>query len=310
MKKFWIVSLMILFFVCGCEHKAVENEKYFLFATPLKEHKIWLKAKEGFDDACADYHINGVWKGPIIIDVDKMEEVIEMGIMQDADAIITQGVVSEEIIEKAYQYDIPVLLVDSDMPSSKRVAYMGKDFQKQAELLLAEIEDRIGEEEYLEIAIQVAEQSFNIAKEQIAQIETVFQKHPGGFEVVNVSESKSDSVRAKKEWINVLESYPNVNVAINFAGESAQFCGEAAAEKGVREQMLIYGVDDIENTLDAIQKDRIDGTVVTSFYDYGYKGVELLLDYINNGGIADYSSPELQLITKDNIKKYEEENQK
>ena len=36
-----------------------EDYLYFLFATPLAEHDIWLQAKEGFDDACEDFHVKG-----------------------------------------------------------------------------------------------------------------------------------------------------------------------------------------------------------------------------------------------------------
>ena len=45
-----------------------DERLYFVFATPLKEHEVWLKAKEGFDDACKEKKIHGDWIGPIAID--------------------------------------------------------------------------------------------------------------------------------------------------------------------------------------------------------------------------------------------------
>ena len=304
-----IQRLCVLILMCllvGCNNQAKhEKDRLILFATPLRDHSIWLKAKEGFDDACNDYGVNCLWKGPVIIDVSEMNDVVEKGIMQNVDAIITQGVISEELIEQAYEKGIPVLLVDSDMSNSKRISYMGKDFEKQARLLLKDIEEKRGKDSYLKLSIQVAEKNFAIATQQIEQIEHVFQSHPGGFEIVNVSESKSDAVRSKKEWMISLESNPDINVAINFAAESAQFCGEAAIENHIREQLLIYGVDDMESTLNCILAGTIDGTIVTSFYDYGYRGVEILLRYLENEDISDQNSPELKLITKDNYSEYE-----
>ena len=41
-----------------------EEQKHFVFVTPLIAHEVWLVAKEGFDDACAEYGIKGDWVGP------------------------------------------------------------------------------------------------------------------------------------------------------------------------------------------------------------------------------------------------------
>lgn len=306
MKK--IALLLFFFLISGCSKAAPSDheKKHFLFATPLREHTIWLKAKEGFDDACEDNDLNCEWLGPVTIDVNKMNEVIETGILQKVDAIITQGVVSEAIIKKAYEANIPILFVDSDLPNTKRVAYMGKDFKHQAELLLEDIQHKYGKSTKLKIAIQVAESGFQIATDQINEIVDVFKKHPGSYEIVNVSESKSDSVRSKKEWNKVLNEQKEINVAINFAAESAEFCSESAYELGIRDQLLIYGVDDMPTTLHSISKGSIDGTIVTSFYDYGYKGTEILLDYLKRDSTKEAYSPNLWLITKDNTGDYKE----
>lgn len=122
---------------------------------------------------------------------------------------------------------------------------------------------------------------------------------------MNVSQSRSDSVRAKKEWEQVLTSEADINIAINFAGESAPFCAEAAKELNMRDQMLIYGVDDLDSTLDGVKSGDIDGTVVTSFYDYGYESVEIILDYLNDGMLERDYSAKLELLTEENITEYE-----
>ena len=92
-----------------------------------------------------------------------MEEVIETAIAQKADAIITQGVISKEIINKAKEKGIPILLVDSDIKDCERFAYLGKNFNEQAELFLSDIEKKLGKDVFLEIGIQVAEKDFDIA---------------------------------------------------------------------------------------------------------------------------------------------------
>lgn len=309
MKKKWILCLIVMMMcACSASSKNAENEYYFLFATPLAEHDIWLQAKEGFDAACKDYEVNGDWLGPTIIDTAEMEDVVYTGILQQADGIITQGVISREIIDYAEQKHIPIVFVDSNMEDAAHLYYMGKDFHKQAELLLQDIEAKVGKKKKLKTAIQVANLDFKIAQDQIKEIETVFATHPGGYEIVSISESQSEEIRSKKEWELVLQEHNDVNVAINFAAESAEFCWEAANGRQLRDQMLIYGVDDMPVTLQLIRDGKIDGSVVTSFYQYGYQGVEMLYQYVTEGKKPQNIDTNLIIVDKSNIDHYRELN--
>ena len=252
--------------------------------------------------------MHGDWIGPIAIDTHEMEEVIETAISQKADAIITQGVIDSSLINKAKEKGIPILLVDSDVEESERFAYLGKNFNEQAKLFLNDIEKHLRKDTFLEIGIQVAEKNFDIATDQIKEIENVFKTHPGGYEIKVVSESKSDSIRAKKEWHNIL-STTKINVAINFAGESAVSCNEVANQLNVRDSMLIYGVDDMPETIELIKDGQIDGSVVTSFYNYGYEATNWLYDYLVNGKelTQTVNSVKLILVTNENVSSYQEE---
>ena len=162
--------------------------------------------------------------------------------------------------------------------------------------------------EKLKTAIQVANLDFKIAQDQIKEIEAVFAKHPGGYEIVSISESQSEEIRAKKEWELVLREHSDVNVAINFAAESAEFCWEAANAQKLRENMLIYGVDDMPVTLQLIRDGKIDGSVVTSFYQYGYQGVKMLYQYVHEGKRPQNIDTNLIIVDKSNINHYRELN--
>lgn len=304
-------ALFLLPFLLSCSKEPVSKEHiYFLFATPLAEHESWLKAKRGFDDACSTYDIQCSWEGPTGIDTERMEEVIQTGIIQKTDAIITQGVIRESIVEEAKEAGIPMVLVDSDIADSQSFAYIGKNFKQQAEILLEDIERYYGTEKKLNVAIQVAELNFQIAKDQIKEIEDVFSTHAGGFEIISVSESKSDNVRAKQAWEEVMENSESINVCINFAGESAASCYEAAMKYNRRDQMLIYGVDEVPEVMELIEQGKIEGSIVASFYDYGYDSVKFLYEYITEQKEPQQrvQDVELVLVKQDNVHKYLEEN--
>lgn len=307
-----IGSILVL---CGCqgqkprsEQQQPENEMYLLYATPLADHPIWLQSKEGFDVACKELNIKCDWIGPKVIDTDKMEDVIHQGIIQKADGIITQGVIDKKLLKLASDAKIPVILVDSNIEDGEKLAYYGKNFKTQAELLLKEIEGTLGKQEKLYVGIQVAELNFKIAKDQIQEIENAFANHPGGFEIVGISESKSDKIRAQSEWMAMLREHPKMNVSINFAAESADACGEVASALNLKHKLRIYGVDDMNTTLQYIRKGMVDASIVTSFYEYGYQTVYQIYEHKEKFTKPKKTNNEVKLIVvnKDNIDSYKE----
>lgn len=304
------LSAMALCF-SGCQSaEPADQAPYFVFATPLVNHPTRSHARVGFEEACREMNIHGDWLGPNIIDVPAMEEIIETALLEKADGIITQGVVDEAILQEAAEKNIPVVLVDSDMASESRLCFLGKDFHEQAVLFLQDIENRLGKEEPLRIAVQAANLDFQIAKDQIQELKTVFASHPGGFEIVSLSQSLSDSVRALKEWEKVLEENPDLNIAVSFAGESGCCCADAAGNLGLEDQLLIYGVDSIEQTMDYVRDEKLTGTLVTSFYEYGWRSVEILKDYVENGTVPESVGVNLMLVTKENYEDWKKNEQK
>lgn len=311
MKKIKLLLLcLVLGMSSGCSAEEKKEEKrsslYFLFATPLSTHTLWQKAREGMQDACDELDVHCDWKGPIKISTSDMVDVINTGLLKEADGIITQGVISKELIKKGNDKGIPFVLVDSPVEGSTPLTTISKDFDEQARLLLADIEEKLGNREPLRIGIQVSDLSFDLATDQITAIETVFAAHPGGFQIVAQSESRSDQLTSRNEWVKVLQKDTGMNVSINLAGENAIGFVDAKEYMDNQDKILVYGVDDMKETLELIQEGKVEGSIVTSFYQYGYESVHILYAYVREG-----TEPEkkkipsyLMLVNKDNLKTY------
>lgn len=306
MKKLFFI-FCILLSCTGCiqtSHKEIEEPVYFLFATPLSNHTLWLQAKKGMEDACDELNVSCDWKGPTTIDTKEMEDVVLTGLLQQCDGIITQGVIDPSLITRGNTAGIPFVLVDSGIANASPLATITKDFIQQAELLLNDIEKTLGTNEKLYIGIQVSELSFDLAQGQINAVKEVFKKHKGGFEITAISESKSDKLHAREEWQKVMDK--KMNVALNFAGESAAGCVEAMQQVDYKGNLLVYGVDDMEDTITLIRSGAIKGSVVTSFYNYGYEAVYLLYDaVVEQKQLEDTTiAAKLQLLSKDTLDEY------
>ena len=74
---------------------------------------------------------------------------------------------------------------------------------------------------------------------------------------------------------------------------------------------MIYGADDIDVTIQMIKEGKIDGAIVTSFFDYGYNGVKMLYDY-NKGKINSDETirPRLMIVDQNNVHTYKNDYEK
>lgn len=289
----------------GSENTTGES-LHFVFVTPLINHPVWLLAKEGFDQACEELGVRGDWVGPQNISPEEMTKLVDTAVAQKADALITQGLVPASPVQQAVEAGVPVLVVDSDIPDVDRMAFFGKDTKVQAEALYADVLAKLGEETPLKVAIQVASLSYETAHEQIGSIEEVFGEHPGGFEIVNTAESKSEKIQSTTEWENTFNAYPEVNVAINLAAEAGPACATVVKEMGLRDKTLVYAVDDVEETLDLLRSGDIDGTIVTSFFNYGYQAAYWLYQHVTEGKVPAQviNDAGTILVTSENVDTY------
>jgi ribose transport system substrate-binding protein len=273
----------ILFAGGGKDSGKKPGQLHFVYVSPLLAHPVWLIAKNGFDQACKELGIQGDWVGPQGISPEEMTKLVDTAVAQKADAIITQGIVPAPPVQTAVDAKIPVLVVDSDLPDVNRLAFFGKDTKVQGKLLYDDVLAKLGPNTPINASIQVSNLMYEVAHRQIADVEEAFSKHPGGFKLVSTSESKSEKMQATTEWERTFNAYPEINVAINLAAEAGPACALVVKEKGLRAKTLVYAVDDVDETLELIRSGDLDGTVVTSFYNYGYQATYWLYQHITQG---------------------------
>lgn len=286
-----------------------KEKLHFVYVSPLLAHPIWLISKEGFEKACDELGIQGDWVGPQNISPEDMSKLVETAVAQKADAIITQGLVPAGPVKTAIDAGIPVLVVDSDITDTDRIAFFGKDVKKQAELLYESTKTKFGENTPIKASVQVAALNYQIAHDQIDAIKEAFGSHPGGFELLNITESNSDKMTATTEWENTFQTYPDINVAINLAAEAGPACSKVVMDKGLRDNVSVYGVDDTDETKELIKKGELDGTIVTSFYNYGYQAAYWLYQNITEGKTPEnvVNDAGTIMLSKDNLETYEDQ---
>lgn len=286
-----------------------EDELYFVYVSPLLSHPIWLVAKNGFDAACEELGIQGDWVGPQGISAEEMAQLVDTAVAQDADAIISQSICPSAPLKAAVEAGVEVLMVDGDLTDVEgRLAFLGKDINKQAELMYAEVAKVIPADEKIVMSIQAANLNTQFYVDQNEAVEAAFKNHPGGFELVNITVSNSDKATGTNEWLNTFNTYPEINVCINLAAEAAAACVTASDELGITENLTIVGVDDTDENLALLREGKILCTSVVSFWNYGYQAAYWLYQHITEGRTPEsvVNDAGTMMVTLENIDTYNE----
>lgn len=284
-----------------------EDPLHFVYVSPLLSHPIWLIAKNGFETACEELGVQGDWVGPQGLSSEEMAQLVDTAVAQGADGIITQSICPITPLQNAIDEGIAVLLVDGDLDDlDGRLAYLGKDLTKQAELMYEEVAKVIPEDQKITMSIQCADLNAQFYVDQNNAVEAAFSKHPGGFELVNTTLSKSDKAVGTNEWLNTFNTYPEVNVCINLAAEAASACVTAADELGITEDLIIIGVDDTDENLALLREGKILCTSVVSFWNYGYQAAYWLYQNITEGRVPEQIKNDggTMMVTKENVDTY------
>ena len=264
-------------------------------------------AKEGFDAACKELGVRGDWVGPQGLSAEEMAQLVDTAVAQGADGIITQGICPAEPVQAAVDAGVKVLTVDCDIDSvDGRLAFLGKDIDKQAELMYEEACKHVSQDEKIVLSIQCAALNTDFYVNSNNAVVKAFEKHPGGFELANVSVSNSDKATGTTEWLNTFNTYPDVNVCVNLAAEAASACVTASDELGITKNLCILGVDDTDENMDLLRSGKIAGSIVVSFWNYGYQAAYWLYQNITEGRVPaqKVNDSGTMMVTTENIDNY------
>ncbi len=315
MKK--IASIITLFVLCGtvfftfisAGSEEKEDKVTITFVTPLVAHPVWLKAKEGFEQAAEDLNFVPQWIGPQGLDVNEMVKQIEIAINLESDGIITQGLVPEAlepVLKMASDANIPVVLVDGDVPNAERLAFLGLSPTDFGNIGGGEIAKVMKGKAIVGAGI-VPNVEHKIANDIIKSYINVLSSHPAGFEHTTIVESKSDTFTAVTRFEELLNSYPELNVFYCTGAETAPAAATVLREKGMSgDDVVIIGIDDIDETLDLIDEGYMHATLAVNFFRYGYQASQIILDYISTGAVPAKKVIDIPpiLVTKDNLRTY------
>jgi ABC-type sugar transport system, periplasmic component len=120
-----LIALIVFVLSCGGAHN---SDEFFVFISANLQVPYWKTAGTGFSNAAGQYKVRSDFAGPQNYDPKAERDALDQAVQKKATGIllgVTDPAVLKDGIDKAVAAGIPVITIDSDAPSSKRLFFIG-----------------------------------------------------------------------------------------------------------------------------------------------------------------------------------------
>ena len=254
---------------------------HFVLIAQDVNNPYWRVVYRGAADAAAAHGGAVEFLGPVEANMERHIRLIERSVSAGVDGILTQGLdetTFRPVIDKAIERGVPVVTIDTDAPTSKRLAYVGSDNYlagAQAGRFMAQATGGVAR-------IGVVTGSFEATnmKQRLKGFEDAIRPFPG-MRIVSVESSNISRVRAIEKTALLLNRHPEINALFGASALDGTAMAQVVSGRG-RRDVFILAFDDLPETIEWMRKGVIAATVVQEPYRMGYDGVELLLRAARN----------------------------
>lgn len=260
--------------------------------------EYWVRCKKGAEAAARQFGVRLTFVGPSSeTDVDKQIDIVENLITRGVDAIgisPCDGKALVPVIEKAVAKGIPVVTVDSDAKTNKRLAYIGTDNEKAGELAGKELAKLLNGKGKV-LIIQGVPGAENLMQ-RVKGFKRVLAKYPQ-IKIVSEQACQSDLARALEITENALRSHPDLGGIFGVNAYGAPGAAQAVKEAGKVGVVKIVGFDAIPTTLKYCAEGVVQAIIEQRPYRMGYLAVRYLKDALEGKKIPRLVDTGVDIIT-------------
>ena len=259
---------------CGSRHDA--DEKYYLISTNLQV-PYWKTAGAGFMQAASQLKVRAEFAGPDSYDARAQQQAFQQAVQQKATGIlisVADPKLMKDDIDRAIGAGIPVVTVDSDAPSSKRLFFIGTN-NYQAGLMGGQ---RLAQELKNKGNVVV----FTMPSQ--ANLEERLRGYRDGLEknaqvkIVRVVDIQGDPRIAFDTTTAIIgKERDKVDAFVCLEAQAGKEVATVISNNGVKNK-VIMAFDTDSDTLDWIQKGVVAATISQKPYSMSFVGLKMLDD--------------------------------
>jgi len=231
---------------------------------------------------------------------------LDTTIASDIDGLMTMGAAADATkasIDGAVDSGIPVVLIDTDAPGTKRYAYIGTDNFTAGKTGGQYIADVTGGK--ANVALMTQALTAENLSGRLDGAKEAFASYPD-IKIITTEQAASIAESTAKAQA-ILLAYPEVDTFFCSEGNNELGVSQALIENDLVGKIRVVGVDSVEEILDLIRKGLLDATVSQEPYEMGYLGMYRIVSILQGNvvpsdEVINYTSA--VVITKDNVDAY------
>ena len=263
---------------CGTAYHE-DNERYVFVATNINL-PYWQEAQAGFSDAAKALGVKGELVGPEAY-APNAELTAFRQIVNEHPAGICLSAARPEIfladIDKAVADGIPVICVDADVPSSKRLLYIGTDNFKAGRESLKQMAALVP---HGSIAVITISGQHNL-DDRVAGQADALANFPG-LKLTKILDDQGDARNAFDQISDLIQKKEKIDGIICLEATGGSGAAGAVHRFNMDGKLPIVAFDSDPETLDWIDRGAIAATVTQKPYVMSYYGLKLLDDLHHN----------------------------
>ncbi|KKI94032.1 LacI family transcriptional regulator [Bacillus sp. SA1-12] len=292
------------------------GEKYVM-VTFLAGIDYWKSAIKGFEDAANELNVSVEYRGATQYDSHEQITVLEQVIAKKPAGIAISAINPYELnttINKAIEAGIPVVLFDSDAPSSKALSFLGTNNYVAGETgahKMADLLNRNGK-----VAVITLPDQLNHQERTDGFVETIEEEYPR-MEVVEIKDGKGDQLRSEQAALDIIKEHPDIQGIFTTEANGGVGIAQATESLKKEQQIRIISFDTDKRTLDKIKEGAISATLAQGTWNMGYWSMQFLFQH-NHGTssfsptqqgeqsaiLPEYVDTGISVVTKENIEEY------
>lgn len=307
MKKFAVAALATLVgFSALISSPVMAKSSEIAVIVKTANANFWQNVNKGAVEAGKDiggqYHIS--FQGPQAeTAIDEQVNMVNNAVNRGVAGIVLAASDPNALVpavKTAYERGIPVVMIDSGINSDGKYyqSFLATDNRAAGKLAAEKLLEKNGTKG------KVAVMSFTPGAASAIERTGGFVdkiKEYADMTMVGPFYSQSDMVTALNQTIDVLTSHPDLTAIFGANEPTAVGMARAIKERGYAGKLVAVGFDGNQDLQNFVRDGTLEGIVVQSSYQMGYKGVTAIKDVIDGKKIEKFIDTGVVFVTKDNI---------
>jgi ribose transport system substrate-binding protein len=257
-----------------------ENERYIFVAANITL-PYWQDAKAGFMDAAHTMGVKAEFTGPDTYSPDEEVAAFQKAVEKNPSGILvapTRADKFTDAINAAVKQGIPVICVDSDVPNSKRIMFIGTDNNNAGMESGKHIAELMKGEGNLVVITIPGQHNLD---ERLRGLQDALKKYPK-IKVTQTLDDKGDPRSANDQISYLFEHKEKIDGIVCLEASGGPGAAEVLHRLNLAGKIPIVAMDKNPETLDWIQSGVITATIGQKPYTMSFYGLKFLDDLHHN----------------------------